>query len=140
VTVTTLNPRTGEDALIDAVRPVAAALAECLDAGNGGDAEAVAAILGPLGLTPVQAALVLLLADCASKTRIQAVCAMNPGLAAANAKRAEEAEHRAAEYAWLRDGGVCPDEAARRCGIRGKPRQGEYESAYQAARERTAAA
>ncbi len=133
------DPRTDGDALVDAVRPVATALTSCLDGGKAGDPEAVEAILGPLGVAELRA-LALLLADCASRTRILAACGgMNPGLAAANDRRAEEAGHRASEYAHLRDGGVIPEEAARRCGIRGKPRQGEYESAYRAQRESGAA-
>ena len=46
-----------------------------------------------------------------------------------------EARHRAAEYAWLRDGGVIPEEAARRSGIRGSRQREQYEQAYRAARD-----
>ena len=123
------------EALVDAVRYAAAALAGLLDSGHGEDPGTVRHVLSPFGHGELQA-LVLLLADCADKAKITAACGINPGLAAGNARRIAEAQHRAAEYAWLRDGRVSKYDAAERLGIKGKAGACEYENAYQAARGR----
>jgi hypothetical protein len=121
------------DLVLDGVKFTAAALVGALDGGSDHDPELMAFLTAPRSYKDVWA-MVLLLADCADKTAVAKGCGINPGLAAANAKRMAEARHTAAEYAHLRDGGVIPADAARRVGLKPGPRHGEYETAYRAAR------
>jgi hypothetical protein len=120
--------------VIDQVKFTAAALAGTLHGGDGDDPEVVRSLTFGRSYAELHA-LVLLLADCADTVKVARACGINPGLAAGNAKRMAEARHAAAEYAHLRDGGVIPEAAARRVGLKPGPRHGEYETAYRAARK-----
>lgn len=120
--------------VVDSVRSSAAALAGVLNSGDGDDPELSRFLLSGRSYAELRA-MVLLLADCADPEKVTQACGVNPWLAAGNARRISEARHRVAEYAWLRDGGVIPEEAARRSGIRGSRQREQYEQAYRAARD-----
>ena len=53
-------------------------------------------------------------------------------LAAATAAKTAQAAARAENYAWLRDNGTSPEDAAARVGVTSRPSRMKYESAYQA--------
>ena len=118
------------DQIVDSVKFTAAALAGALDGGAGGDAELLASLTAPRSYRDLWA-MVLLLADCADKAKTAAACGINPGLAAANAKRMAEARHKQAEYIGLRVGGVSPEAAGERVGLVSTFSFSEYEAAYQ---------
>lgn len=118
------------DLVVDQVTFTAAAIVGCLDGGEGCDPDLMAALTAPRSYADLWA-MVLLLADCADKAQVTEACGINPGLAAANARRMAEARHQVAEYAWLRDGGVIKSEAAGRTGVRSPSKASERETAYQ---------
>jgi hypothetical protein len=118
------------DLVLDGVKFTAAAIVGALDGGEGNDPELMAFLTAPRSYKDVWA-MVLLLGDCADKTRAAQVLGINPGLAAANAKRMAEARHKAREYAWLRDGKVIPEAAVARVGVTSEAGRSEYETAYQ---------
>jgi hypothetical protein len=122
------------DLVLDGVKFTAAALVGALGGGSGHDPELMAFLTAPRSYKDVWA-MVLLLADCADKTAVAKGCGINPGLAAANAKRMAEARHKAREYAWLRDGNVIPDVAAERVGVTSEAGRSEYETAYRAGKK-----
>ena len=119
--------------VVDSVRFPVAALIGALDGGSGDDAELIGSLVAGRSYAELRSML-LLACDVADKAKAAKGCGINPGLAAANAKRMAEARHTAAEYAHLRDGGVIPEAAARRVGLKPGPRHGEYETAYRTAR------
>ena len=53
-------------------------------------------------------------------------------LAAATAAKTARAAARAEDYAWLRDGGSSPEDAAARVGVTSRLSRVKYEAAYQA--------
>ena len=115
--------------VVDQVKFTAAALAGCLGNGEDCDTDLMTVLTAPRSYADLWA-MVLLLADCADPARVTQACGMNPGLAAANAKRMAEARHQIAEYAWLRDCGVIPSEAARRTGVVSASKASERETGY----------
>jgi hypothetical protein len=119
------------DMVLDSVRFTAAALAGALDGGEGDDTELARSLTAGRSYAELHA-MVLLLGDCADPAAVTRACGINPGLAAANAKRIAEARHKAAEYGWLRDGGVIQELAAERVGVTGGQRVSELEAAYRA--------
>lgn len=122
------------DLVLDSVRFTAAALAGCLSGGEGDDTELARSLTAGRSYAELHA-LVFLLGDCADPAAVTRACGINPGLAAANAKRIAEARHKASEYAHLRDGGVIPELAAARVGVTGEKRVSELEAAYQAGKK-----
>lgn len=118
------------DMVLDGVKFTAAALVGALDGGSDHDPDLMAFLTAPRSYKDVWA-MCLLLADCADNTAVARGCGINPGLAAANAKRMAEARHKAREYAWLRDGKVIPEVAAERVGVTSEAGRSEYETSYQ---------
>lgn len=137
MTVTTLDteqpPPVLGDMVVDQVRFTTAALAGVMDGGNGDDPDLVAWLTAGRSYAELHA-MVLLLADCADRAKVTQACGVNPGLAAGNARRSCEAHWQALEYAWLRGGGVIPESAAERAGVKSATRAAVYEQAYQAQR------
>jgi hypothetical protein len=123
------------DLIVEQVKFTAAALVGALDGGESADAELVEFLTAPRSYRDVWA-MVLLLADIADKAKAAEVFGINPGLAAANAKRMAEARHKAREYAHLRDGNVIPEAAAERVGVTSEAGRSEYETAYRAGKTR----
>jgi hypothetical protein len=123
------------DLVVDSIRFPVAALIGALDGGDGTDTELVRSLIAGRSYAELRA-MVLLLADCADSARVTEACGVNPGLAAANARRMAEARHKQAEYAWLRDGGVCPEVAAQRCDIKGAGSRSEAETAFRTGKPR----
>lgn len=118
------------DLVVDSIRFPVAALIGALDGGDGADAELVRSLIAGRSYGELRSML-LLACDVADKARAAEGCGINPGLAAANARRMAEARHKAAEYAWLRDGRVIPEVAAARVGVTSEAGRSEYETAYQ---------
>lgn len=118
------------DLVVDSIRFPVAALIGALDGGDGTDAELVRSLIAGRSYGELRSML-LLACDVADKARAAEGCGINPGLAAANARRMAEARHKAAEYAWLRDGRVIPEVAAARVGVTSEAGRSEYETAYQ---------
>jgi hypothetical protein len=116
--------------VVDSVRFPVAALIGALDGGSGADAELIGSLVAGRSYAELRSML-LLACDVADKAKAAKGCGINPGLAAANAKRMAEARHKAREYAWLRDGNVIPDVAAERVGVTSEAGRSEYETAYQ---------
>lgn len=119
------------DMVLESVKFACSALTGTLGGGEKDDPELAASLIAARSYAELRA-MVLLLADCADTAKVLRACGINPGLAAGNAKRMAEARHRAAEYAWLRDGGVISADAAARVGVNTAPGVSEYESAYRA--------
>jgi hypothetical protein len=145
MTVTSLDAAAGRehgeaaavlaDLVVDSIRFPVAALIGALDGGGGNDSDLVRSLLAGRSYAELRSML-LLACDCADKARAAEGCGINPGLAAANARRMAEARHKQAEYAWLRDGGVCPEVAAQRCDIKGAGSRSEAETAFRTGKPR----
>jgi hypothetical protein len=118
------------DLVLDSVRFPVAALIGALDGGEGTDGELVRSLIAGRSYAELRSML-LLACDCGDKAKATEGCGINPGLAAANARRMAEARHKAAEYRWLREGGVIPELAAARAGVESGAGISEYETAYQ---------